>query len=66
MTPHEFARDVLVQALHQPERLSANEEAILLLAKQIQQIRSDGLVVTEALLVTAGELSAGRRETVGE
>jgi hypothetical protein len=57
MTPHEYARYVLIHALRQPERLSAIEEAILQLSAQVHQVRSDLVTVTEALLVTAGELS---------
>ena len=57
MTPHEFARYVLIYALRQPERLGAIEEAILQLVELVDQVRSDQSTVTEALLVAAGGMS---------
>ena len=56
VTPHEFARNVLVAALHQPERLSAIEDAILQLAAQIQDFQSHLAKATELLLVATGEI----------
>jgi hypothetical protein len=57
MTPHKFARYVLVEALHQPERISAIEQAILQLADRVDQGRCDLVTATQALLVAAGGMS---------
>lgn len=57
MTPHEFARNVLIDALRQPERLSAIEEMMLQLAEQVHDVRADLAVVTQGLLVAAGGMS---------
>ena len=58
VSPHELARYYVIEALEDSEERAAIREALLALRKDIQEARQDVAVSTEALLATAGKVSA--------
>lgn len=56
VSPHDFARACLIEALHDREQLPAMREAILALGGEISQFKAKFALGVEALLVTANDV----------
>ena len=58
VSPHELARRYLIEVLHEPEERAALREALVVLHKEITGIREDIPLAVEALLTSAGKVTA--------
>ena len=56
-SPHELARQYLLETLQAPEEQAAMREAIQQLYQALQSFRSDFAFAVEALLISAGKIS---------
>lgn len=54
VSPHELARQFVVEALNDRAQLPAVQQAIVALGAQVEQLRADLALAVEALLVGAG------------
>jgi hypothetical protein len=55
MSPHELARQYVLEVLQESEERAALREALLALRSNLQQFREDMLFGVEALMVSAGK-----------
>lgn len=58
VSPHELARRYLIEVLHEPEERAALREALVCLHKEIAGVREDIPLAVEALLTSAGKVTA--------